>query len=976
MERSRGGAWRLLAACGSVLGVAVTCAAVWLLLPPHHAAGQQRPSEALARLPNHVSPMAGPEFDRGEAPASLRMSGLELVLAKTPAQERALTELIAAQQDRSSPQYHHWLTPTEFGTRFGASEATIAALSRWLESEGLTVGRVPGGRDYLPFSGTREQVETALYTRIHTFNIRGEQHYSNISDPSVPASFKGVVAAIGGLNDFYPEAGIRTHRIAAARTSAAAPQPDVYEGSVGSNGYATPGFVGPGDAANIYDMAGLHTSGITGRGVTVAIAAQSDISAAQLTAYWTAFGVNQGQPFTSIPVPAADGGIDPGQTSNGSEDEAYLDTEIIGGLAPGASLLLVRDKNAAIAAQYVIDQDFPASGGTPAGATAGVGILNFSFGQCEAALGPANTAINSMFQKAVTEGITITVSSGDAGADQVAGAATAGCMNSSDQAKQGDVASRGLAVNGFASTSYALSVGGTDFDPNLEGSAGGAYWNTTNTAPTLFSAATHVPEMVWNTSCGNAEWSQYFMIASPLALCNQANLNTPSFGTIVNPFIEVFGGGGGVSSCTTLNAGACTGGYAQPAWQQNVPGIGSFAGRAVPDVSAIANRWVICSYKENPCTVAPSLPGGVTFSGTSAAAPLVAAIIALVDQAMQTGGSDGRQGLVNPFLYQLAAREYGSAANLTACNASQGAITSTQCVFYDITLGSNAQPCTVASYSDTGSAPASVCNNGGNAGFTTGLMSASSAASPGSYSAGQGYDLASGLGSIDAANLVNAFTALIAPSGLAATTSGTSVNLKWNPDSTSGSVFNSFNVYQGTSAGGESSTPVQTLIASDFTLVSGLQHGQMYFFRIAAVTAYGLSPYSNEVFATIVPTVPTGLAATPGDTSISLSWSAATGATTYNIYQGTSAGGEGPLPVTVGVNTTSTIITGLTNGTTYYFKVAGVDTGGASALSNEASAAPAAPAKSGGGGGSVDWLTLAALGVFATLLRMRRRGQR
>jgi len=919
------------------------------------------------RLPGHVSRLARPEDDVGEAAASLRMSGLQLVLAKTPAQEQALKKLIADQQDPRSPQFHHWLTPAEFGAHFGASDATIAALSSWLESHGLKVGAIPAGRDYLPFTGTKEQVEAALHTQIHAFNIKGARHYSNITDPSIPASLKGVIAAVGGLNDFHPTPGVRTNSTAPPTGSAAAPQPDVYEGMLGGYGYAVPGFVGPGDAANIYDLPPLYANGITGKGVTVAIVAASDISASQLSAYWTAFGVNQGQLFTSIPVPVADGGSDPGQTNDGNEDEAYLDTEIIGGLAPGANLLLVRDKNAGIAAQYIIDQDFPASGGSPAGATSGVGIINISFGACEAVEGAGNSAINNMFAKAVSEGITITVSAGDAGADQTAPSATTGCMSSSDQAKQGDVASTGLAVNAFASTPYTLSVGGTDFDPNLEGTAGGAYWRTSNTPPTLYSTATHVPEMVWNTSCGNAEWSQYFAMPSTLAFCNQTNLNTVAFGTIPNPYIQVLGGGGGVSSCTSLNANACAGGYAQPAWQQNVLGIAKFGGRAVPDVSAIANRWVICSYNDNPCNVVP-LPGNKSISGTSAAAPVLAAIMALVDQSQQKPGAtfaDGRQGLVNPLLYQFAAAEYASAANLAACNASQGAITSKACVFYDITLGSNAQPCAVASFADTGSAPASVCDNGGNAGYTAGLMTASSAGSPGSYAAGQGFDLASGLGSIDATNLVAAMSALAAPAGLTATAGVAGISLQWNADASA----TSFNLYQGTASGQEAASPVQTGVTTDATTVAGagLMPGQTYFFEVAAVSGYGISPNSNEASAMTVPAVPTGLSAAAGNGTVTLSWGAATGAASYNVYEGTTSGGEGAAPVTsvTGANAT---INGLANGTAYYFTVAGVDAGGASAPSKEASATPTAP-HSGGGGGSMDWLTLVALGAIGALRR-------
>ena len=940
--------WRRVSARGSLLGALIACAAA--------LAGA---SGAFVSLPGHVSTLARPEYDVGEADAALRMSGLQLVLAKTPAQEEALNKLIADQQDPRSPQYHHWLTPAEFGARFGASDATIAALSGWLQSQGLKVGHVPAARDYLPFFGSKAVVEAALHTQIHAFNIKGVQHYSNITDPSVPASFKGVIAAIGGLNDFHPTPGVRTHRAIPPSGSAPAPQPDVYEGSIGSNLYPTPGFVGPGDAAIIYDLTPLYANGITGKGVVIAIVAESDVSAAQLTAYWTAFGVNRGGTFTSIPVP---GDSDPGETKDGNEDEAYLDTEIIGGLAPGADLLLVRDKNAGNAIQYIINQDSAA-------------IINFSFGACEAVEGAANSSIKSTFQMAVTEGITITTAAGDTGADQTAPSATPGCMSSSDQGVQGDVASTGLAVSAFSATPYVLAVGGTDFDPNLEGSAGGAYWSKTYTPPTLHSTATHVPEMVWNTSCGNEEWSQYFGfgVAGTLAFCNTATLTVPAFGPNPqpNPYIEVLGGGGGVSSCTSLNAGACAGGYAQPAWQQNVLGITNFGGRAVPDVSAIATRWVICSYNDSPCTVDP-LPGGRDFYGTSAAAPVIAAIMALVDQSQQPGKTfaDGRQGLINPLLYQLAAAEYASAANLTACNASQGAITSRACVFYDITLGSNAQPCSVASFVDTGSAPASVCADGGNVAYTTGLMTASSAGGTGSYPAGQGYDLASGLGSIDAANLVSAMSALAPPAGLAATAGASGITLQWNADA----AATSFNVYQGTATGKEGANPVQTGIVTNSSTVAqaGLTPGQTYFFEIAAVSGYGISPNSNEASAMAVPAVPAGLSATAGNGTVMLSWSAATAAASYNVYQGTSAGGEGAAPVT-NVSGTSTTLNALTNGTTYYFKVAGVDAGGVSAQSSEVSATPVAPMSGGGGGGggSLDWLTLVGLGAIGALRRRR-----
>lgn len=1057
MSHPRHRQWAHLAARGWMLGVIIVWT-VWLVGSSHRAVAQSSQpgtgGEYFVRLAGHVHRLARPQDDLGEAPASLRMTGLELTLGRTAAQTQALKTLIADQQNPRSPQFHHWLTSAEFGARFGASDATIAAVSRWLESQGLKIGTIPAGRDYLPFSGTKPAVEAAFRTQIHLFSINGERHYSNIIDPGIPATFGSVISTVRGLNDFYPKPSVKLRAALAATRAARSSQPSFYIPGAVVFGYLIPGFVGPADAANIYDLTPLYANNVTGKGVTVAITAQSDINPSVLSAYWSTLGVNQSQSFTSIPVPPADGGSDPGQTNDGNEDEAYLDTEIIGGLAPGASLLLVRDVDATISAQYIIDEDTQASGGGAAGATSAVGIMNMSFSQCEADEGAANTAINDMFMKAATEGITVTVSSGDAGANQVSVASTPGCMSPYDEGYQGDVASAGLAANALASTPYTLAVGGTDFDPNLEG----RYWNDSNTGAGSYSASAHVPEMAWSDSCGNAEWSVYFTgSADTLAFCNEASFFDPPYGEdIANPFIEILGGGGGISSCTSLtNTGACAGGYPQPAWQQNVLGISSFGGRALPDVSAIAARWLFCSYEDTDCTSTDFYAAW----GTSTAAPTVAAIIALVDQTQQAGAAyaDGRQGQMNPILYQIAGAEYGSAANLTACNASQGPIANTACVFYDVTLGSNAQPCAVATFTDTGSAPASSCDTGGNGSYATGLMTASSADNPGSYPAGQGYDLASGLGSIDAANLAAALTALGAPTGLRAAAHGASVQLTWTADASA----TSFNVYQGTASGQEAATPVATGVSGSSSTISGLQNAQTYFFEVAAVTEYGVSATSNEVSAmtvpaapqgvtvtshnaagsltvswmgssgaqsyslfqgtssggegntaaqsgisgttasisgltagqqyfftvtavdsggpsspsaeasgTVIPAVPTGLSATAGNGTVNLTWSAVTGATGYNIYEGTASGGAGGSPIQSSTSAASAI-SGLSDGATYYFTVAAVDAGGVSAQSAEVSATPTSP----GGGGSTDGWTVLALGALGSLCALRRASQ-
>ena len=207
-----------------------------------------------------------------------------------------------------------------------------------------------------------------------------------------------------------------------------------------------------------------------------------------------------------------------------------------------------------------------------------------------------------------------------------------------------------------------------------------------------------------------------------------------------------------------------------------------------------------------------------------------------------------------------------------------------------------------------------------------------------------------------------------APSTLRAATGPGQVTLSW----VAANGAASYEVHQGDTSGGESANPAQSGITGTSATVAGLADGATYYFVVRALNGTGASPDSNEVAATLVPLAPTGLRAVAGSQQVTLDWNASSGATGYNVYVGTAAGAESPTPARSGIAGTQVTMTGLTDGTTYFFLVRAVNNGGASFNGSEVSATPAAPA-AGGGGGGIDSLVLAFLAGAATLRRRRAR---
>jgi subtilase family serine protease len=661
------------------------------------------------RLAGNTRPEAIAANDRGAVDDGMSMSHLQLLLQRPAATEAALDRFIDALHNPASPSYQHWLTADQFGERFAAAPQDIAAVTGWLARHGFRVNFVAAGRGFIDFSGTAGQVRDTFHTEIHALEVGGVHHIANMSDPWIPAELRAVVAGIVSLNDFRPHAAIK-------------PKP-AYTVTLPYESYRA---VVPADLAKIYNLTKLFDAGVAGKGETVTVVEDSDVyDTADWTTFRKTFGLSKytSGTFKQVhPAPSSGGSdcSDPGVT--GDEEEAIIDAEWASAAAPDAEVELAACDNTEtnygvlIALQNLVDSKSPPP------------ILSMSYGECEAALGASfNLAFYDVYKQAVTEGISVFVSSGDEGA--------ASC--NADQAD----ATYGIGVSGLASTPYNVAVGGTDFGDTYAGTSS-TYWSGTN-SEYYGSALSYVPEIPWNNSCASvliANFVGYKTTYGSSGFCSSSLAENAGFLTTAS-------GSGGPSGCAKgtpstpyVVSGTC-GGYAKPSWQALV-GNPADKKRDIPDVSLFAanGEWshvyVSCDSADAACSGAPilwSLAGGTSF-----ATPIMAGIQALVDQ-----HKGKAQGNPNTVYYKLAATEYGSGGS-SECNSTSGNKAASSCIFYDVTLGDMDVNCsgTYGCYVSTG---------------TYGVLSTKTGSYEKAYGATTGWDFATGIGTVNAYNLVKAW---------------------------------------------------------------------------------------------------------------------------------------------------------------------------------------------------------------------------
>jgi subtilase family serine protease len=676
--------------------------------------------------------------DQGAVDDAMRFEHLLLMLKRDATAEGALQQLIEALHTQGSSEHHHWLTAEQVGAQFGTNPQDVAVLEQWLTAHGFTVNRLYKSGLVLDFSGTAAQIRAAFHTEIHRMQMpNGESHLANMSDPEIPAALAAAVVGVH-LHDFFARPRHTSMQPLHYDQAAQRWDPQFTLPYQGSELYV----VAPYDFATIYNLLPLWRAGITGKGVTIAAVEDSNLKhPSDWSTFRKTFGLADFKQATFEQVyPACP---NPGQ--NGDEIEAALDVEWASAAAPDAHIVLSACGNTAVtsgldlAILNLLETSPP-------------DIISDSYGLCETITGQAEVALeNFEAELASLEGVTFFIAQGDTGADECA------------PVESTNYSILGINSGDNTASAFAVDVGGTDFMAQFNADTGGlpisAYWSAHNNSKTLASALSYIPEIPWNDACTSQLIYTDPTIATgftqsygPKGFCNSENGK--------KNFLYAVGGSGGPSTCFTgtpsipgVVSGSCKG-NPKPLYQYLVPGMPRDGLRDQPDVSLFAGNgiWgsllVEClSDKQQGGTACTASNDAIYLGGggTSFASPAMAGILALILQ------RHGRQGDANFVLYALAAEQFLSTEG-AGCNASRsdGQLPASNCVFNDITRGDMDIPCGQNSdghFYDCHGASASLI----------GELSTSDSANDPAYRAGRGYDLATGLGSVNAAGLFNAW---------------------------------------------------------------------------------------------------------------------------------------------------------------------------------------------------------------------------
>ena len=549
-------------------------------------------------LKGNVHTLARPENDLGRADSNRLVQGVTIAFHSSAAQQKDLDEFLRQLGDPSSPNYHKYLTPRQYGARFGMSKNDLEKITGWLQAAGFSNIKIANGKNEISFDGTVAQIESVFQVEMHSYMVNGEVHLANAGEPKLPAALANAVLNVGHLHDFAPKprAKVQSH----------------LTSYVSGNHFLTPG-----DFATIYDLQPLYSAGIDGTGQKIAIVGQSTVSATDLNNFRSAAGL----PASTVTMTLQGGTA---TKCAGDEGESDLDLEWAGGVAKGASIIFVyaglktgdtcnaRVNSVWDALDYAVQNNVAP-------------FISSSYGFCESGLGSAFAKqVQTWAQQGQSQGQTITASTGDAGA--------ADCESSSSTS-----ATTGYAVDVPASIPEVTGAGGNEFTgdaaacpstgcSNNTAPADPPYWSGSgNGSDTVSSALIYIPEIAWNDTT--------FDIAN----------------------------GGGLSASGGGASAVAGGFFAKPSWQTGT-GVPSDGARDVPDISLTSSAdhdgYLVCTEDGSATSCSSGFRNGAGGSfdivgGTSAAAPTFSAVLALFNQYFGAASGVGLAP-VNPTLYALA----------------------------------------------------------------------------------------------------------------------------------------------------------------------------------------------------------------------------------------------------------------------------------------------------------------------------------
>ncbi|MGA8271846.1 MAG: protease pro-enzyme activation domain-containing protein [Candidatus Sulfotelmatobacter sp.] len=883
---------------------------------PDRIAGTINSSQVVA-LAKSLHPKAQPQYDQGLVDPSLKLSYVTMLMAPSPTQQRALTQLLAQQQDPKSANYHKWLTPQQFADQFGLSQNDLNKVTAWLQSQGFQILSLGGSRNSIAFSGTAAQAQSAFKAEIHNYKVDGEVHFANSTPLMIPSALGGIVSSVMGLHSFFPKPASQVKGRGGMKNS----HPAYYDSE-----FVFPNFLAPDDIATIYDITPLYnaSTAIDGSGQTLGIIGQTDVYLADINDFRSGFNLNQitGCTTSSSGIITACNstyfryvlvGSDPGAPSTcGDLSEADLDIEWSGAVARDAQIIFF---NSPLTFNADCTEITNGNGGVNAALTTAIDpssgsplapVLSMSYGACEAGAGNLET----LLQQGNAEGITIMNSAGDQGAAACDFSPPNNAVN-----PPFSPAVNGLAVSYPASSPEVTGVGGTSISlANDSYPTQSSYWSTT-LGPNGGTAVSYIPELPWNDDETFATYCH--APASGDDFCLNGNgttdwvaLPTTATAAQVQTDIWIAAGGGGASNCFYENssdvclgagAGPSGGGLAQPAYQQSLAVPGAPAGvRYVPDVSLLASPnfpgYIYCtpiSELENSTSTSSSCAGGIAnalnngsylsaIGGTSASTPIFAGIVTLLKQYL---GSTSGLGNINPKLYAMAGDPSYSA-------------------FHAVTSGDNDVYCEPSAPADF---PANViCPASGVFGF-----------SAANFDPTTGYNLVTGLGSVDvnalatdwADSLIPTTTSLVSSTNQTAGGLNVTLTATVGPSSAAGSVR--YYVNGSTTALGMATLSSGTAALVTNALPTGTDS--------VTATYVGLNAPSTSPSVSITVTQPDFSFTTPGNLSPSTIPAGQSAATVLTL---TPVNGAGI------VNFTSSSCTGLPGGALCSFNPSSVSFGG------------------------------------------------